>query len=58
MYADTFTIAFPVRPGGGEGDPENLAERYYGMYVKRDRIEDVVSGLEAVRAAIPDMRAS
>jgi short-subunit dehydrogenase len=52
VYAGTLTIAVPVGPGAGEGDPDKLAARYYDMYVKRDRIEEVVGELGTVNSAI------
>jgi short-subunit dehydrogenase len=48
VYVGTLMVATTVQPGG-EGDPDRIGDLYYDMQAKRDRPEEVVGDLEAVR---------
>jgi NAD(P)-dependent dehydrogenase (short-subunit alcohol dehydrogenase family) len=44
VYAGTVCIAIPIRKGDPQGDPDNIAERYYNLYQQRDRAELILAG--------------
>ncbi|MFJ4830794.1 SDR family NAD(P)-dependent oxidoreductase [Streptomyces sp. NPDC088747] len=52
IYVGTVTIASGVVPGGGEADPDAIGARYYDMYQRRDRVEEVVGDLDAFRSLV------
>ena len=49
IHVAAVTIATAIVPGGGEADPDAIGARYYRMYQRRDRVEEVVGGLDAFR---------
>jgi len=49
VHVGTVTIATGIVPGGGEGDPDAVGARYYDMYEKRNRAEEVVGDPAAFR---------
>ncbi|GAA3109531.1 SDR family NAD(P)-dependent oxidoreductase [Streptosporangium carneum] len=52
VHVATVTIALGISPGGGEGDPDAVGARYHDLYLRRDRVEEVVGDVEAFRAFV------
>ncbi|NUO98962.1 MAG: SDR family NAD(P)-dependent oxidoreductase [Nonomuraea sp.] len=52
VYVGTVTIASGVVRGGGEADPDAIGARYYRLYERQDRVEEVIGDLEAFRALV------
>ncbi|MEU9115742.1 SDR family NAD(P)-dependent oxidoreductase [Streptomyces sp. NPDC048483] len=52
VYVGTVTIASGIVPGDGEADPEAIGARYYRMYQRRDRAEEVIGDLDAFQALV------
>lgn len=48
------TIASGVIPGDEVADRDASGARYYGLYERRDRAEEVVGDLEAFRSLVAD----
>ncbi|KPC63296.1 short-chain dehydrogenase [Streptomyces chattanoogensis] len=52
VHVGTVTIASGIVPGGGETDPDAIGARYYRMYERRDRAEEVIGDVGAFRALV------
>ncbi|MET9001321.1 SDR family NAD(P)-dependent oxidoreductase [Amycolatopsis sp. NPDC004169] len=52
IHVATVTIASGVIPGDEVADPDVIGARYYGLYRRRDRAEEVIGDLEAFRALV------
>jgi len=50
IYVGTLTIATQLAEGTGEGDPAEVADRYWNMYQARDHAEETVGDIEAFKA--------
>jgi NAD(P)-dependent dehydrogenase (short-subunit alcohol dehydrogenase family) len=42
VYAGTICIGILIQPGHQQGDPDRIAETYYDLYERRDRIEAIL----------------
>ncbi|GAA2728979.1 SDR family NAD(P)-dependent oxidoreductase [Actinocorallia aurantiaca] len=49
VYVGTVTVATAVQPGT-EGDPDRIGDLYHDMWTRRDRAEETVGDLDALRA--------
>jgi NAD(P)-dependent dehydrogenase (short-subunit alcohol dehydrogenase family) len=49
VHVATVTIATAIRTGSGEGDPDTIAARYLDLHERRDRAEEVIGDIDAVR---------
>jgi NAD(P)-dependent dehydrogenase (short-subunit alcohol dehydrogenase family) len=49
VHVAAVTIATGIRAGDGEGDPDAIAARYLDLHERRDRAEEVIGDLDAVR---------
>lgn len=54
IYAATVTIATGIVPGDEVADPDVIGARYYRLYERRDRKEEVIGDLEAFRALVAE----
>jgi NAD(P)-dependent dehydrogenase (short-subunit alcohol dehydrogenase family) len=52
VHVATVTIATGIRAGDGANDPDAIAARYVDLSERRDRAEEVVGDLEAVRRLV------
>ncbi|MER6996882.1 SDR family NAD(P)-dependent oxidoreductase [Streptomyces sp. NPDC000410] len=52
VHVATVTIASGIVPDGGETDPDTIGARYYRLYQRRDRAEEVIGDLDAFRALV------
>jgi NADP-dependent 3-hydroxy acid dehydrogenase YdfG len=52
VHVATVTIATGIRADGGEGDPDAIAARYLDLHERRDRAEEVIGDLDAVRRLV------
>ncbi|MEV6080578.1 SDR family NAD(P)-dependent oxidoreductase [Streptomyces sp. NPDC052069] len=52
VHVGTVTIARGIVPGGGEADPDVIGARYYTLYQRRDRAEEIIGDLDAFRALV------
>lgn len=50
MHLAAVTIATLIR--AGDGDPDAIAARYVDLHERRDRAEEVVGDLDAVRRLV------
>lgn len=54
IHAATVTIASGVVPGDEVTDPDVIGARYYGLYERRDRVEEIIGDPEAFRALVTE----
>ncbi|MBD0422737.1 SDR family NAD(P)-dependent oxidoreductase [Streptomyces sp. TRM S81-3] len=54
IHAATVTIASGIVPGDEVTDPDVIGARYYRLYQRRNRVEEVVGDLEAFRALVAE----
>ncbi|MEU0742964.1 SDR family NAD(P)-dependent oxidoreductase [Streptomyces sp. NPDC006134] len=54
IHAATVTIASAITPGDEVTDPDVIGARYYGLYRRPDRVEEVVGDPEAFRALVAE----
>ncbi|KPI19097.1 short-chain dehydrogenase/reductase SDR [Actinobacteria bacterium OK074] len=52
VYVGTVTVATAVSADNPVGSPDAIGDLYHDMYVRRDRVEEVVGDLEAIRAMV------
>ena len=52
VHVAAVTIATLIRAGDDEGDPDAIAARYLDLHERRDRAEEVVGDLDAVRRLV------
>ncbi|MGW6445281.1 SDR family NAD(P)-dependent oxidoreductase [Lentzea sp. NPDC055074] len=52
VFVGTVTIGVAV--GEGEGDPVRIGERYYDLYLKRDRVEETIGDLDQLQALVDE----
>ncbi|MQA82776.1 MAG: SDR family NAD(P)-dependent oxidoreductase [Streptosporangiales bacterium] len=57
VFVGTVTIASGVVPGDAEADPDAIGARYYQMYERRERPEEVVGDVDAFRRIVAGRRA-
>ncbi|MFT2016773.1 SDR family NAD(P)-dependent oxidoreductase [Streptomyces sp. 796.1] len=56
IHVATVRIATGIVPGGGESDPGAIGDRYYDLYERRDRVEEVIGDPDAFRALVAATR--
>ncbi|MFE3942332.1 SDR family NAD(P)-dependent oxidoreductase [Streptomyces sp. NPDC059118] len=54
IYVGTVTIASGIVSGDGETDPEAIGARYYTMYERRDRVEEIIGDPGAFQALVDE----
>jgi NAD(P)-dependent dehydrogenase (short-subunit alcohol dehydrogenase family) len=54
VYVGTICIAIVIRKGDARSDPDRIAESYYDLYEKRDRVELILGGAEEAQTAHRD----
>ncbi|MFB9905103.1 SDR family NAD(P)-dependent oxidoreductase [Allokutzneria oryzae] len=55
IYAGTLTVCVRVQKGDGEADPDAIAARHYSMYSDRNRVEEVIGDLDALRVTAKEL---